>query len=179
MIAVVAAMGGEVESDRQAFLPGGEIAPIERIGILGRREAGILPDGPRLGDVHGRVGAAQERRDARIGIEAVEAVESGGVIGIFDGDALGRLPRLNLQRRGRRRRRAKRVGIAHLRKIRNAAHCPFLRSPVLRQNIVSGGQCRQCIAALVNEGLHAGRVPGGFPLAGTAGEKNVFGTGRF
>ncbi len=125
MIAVVAAMGGEVESDRQAFLPGGEIAPVERIGILGRREAGILPDGPRLGDVHGRVGAAQKRRDARVGIEAVQAVERGGVIGIFDVDALGRLPRLSVQRC--RRRRAKRVGITDLRKVRDAAHT-FIRS---------------------------------------------------
>ena len=93
MIAVVAAMGGEIEGDREALLPGGEIAPVEGVGILGRREAGILPDGPRLGDVHGRVGAAQERRDAGIAIEAVEAVEIGGAIGPLDRNAFGRLPR--------------------------------------------------------------------------------------
>ena len=73
MVAVVAAMGGEIEGDRQAFLTGGEIAPVKGVEILGRGKAGILADGPRLGDVHGRVGAAQKRRDAGIGIEAIEA----------------------------------------------------------------------------------------------------------
>ena len=34
MVAVVAAVGGEIEGDREAFLAGGEIAPIEGIGIL-------------------------------------------------------------------------------------------------------------------------------------------------
>ncbi len=48
MIAVVAAVGGEIEGDRQALLPGGEIAPVEGVGILRRGEAGILPDGPGL-----------------------------------------------------------------------------------------------------------------------------------
>ena len=52
-------MGGEIEGDGEALLPGGEVAPVEGVGILGGGEAGILPDRPRLGDVHGRVGAAQ------------------------------------------------------------------------------------------------------------------------
>ncbi len=80
MIAVVAAMGGEIEGDREALLTGGEVAPVEGVGILGRGEAGILPDRPRLGDVHGRVGAAQVGRDARIGVEKIEAVEVAGAI---------------------------------------------------------------------------------------------------
>ena len=75
MIAVIAAMGGEIEGDRQALLAGGKIAPVEGVGILGGGEAGILPDRPRLGDIHGRVGAAQIRRDAGIGVERVEPVE--------------------------------------------------------------------------------------------------------
>ena len=65
MIAVVAAVGGEIEGDRKALLPGREVAPVEGVGILRRGEAGILPDGPRLGDVHGRVGAAQIGRRCR------------------------------------------------------------------------------------------------------------------
>ena len=72
MVAVVAAVGGEIEGDREAFLAGGEIAAVEGVGILRRGEAGILPDGPWLGDVHGRVGAAQERRDAGIAVEVGE-----------------------------------------------------------------------------------------------------------
>ena len=73
MVAVVAAMGGEIEGDREALLPGGEIAAVEGVGIFRRGEAGILPDGPGLRDVHGRVGAAQIGRDAGIGVEEVEA----------------------------------------------------------------------------------------------------------
>ena len=65
MVAVIAAMGGEVEGDRQALLAGGEVAAVEGVGFLGRREAGILPDRPGLLDIHGRVGAADEGRDAR------------------------------------------------------------------------------------------------------------------
>ena len=69
MVAVIAAMRGEIEGDRQALLAGGEIAPVEGVGLLGRREAGILPDRPGLLDIHGRVGAAHEGRQARIGVE--------------------------------------------------------------------------------------------------------------
>ena len=61
MIAVIAAMGGEIEGDREALLPGREVAAVEGVGILRRGEAGILPDGPGLVDIHGRVGAAQDR----------------------------------------------------------------------------------------------------------------------
>ena len=73
MIAVVAAVGGEIEGDREALLAGGEVAPVEGVGILGGGEAGVLPDGPRLGHVHGRVGAAQIGRDAGKGVEEVDA----------------------------------------------------------------------------------------------------------
>src|SRR5262249_60099617 len=45
MIAVVAAMGGEIEGDRETLLPGCEIAAIEGVRILGGGEAGTLPDG--------------------------------------------------------------------------------------------------------------------------------------
>ena len=81
MVAVVAAVGGEIEGHRQALLPGGDVAAIEGVGVLRRREPGVLADGPRLGDVHGRVGPAQVGRDAGI---AVEEVETGGVGGRVD-----------------------------------------------------------------------------------------------
>ena len=75
MIRVVAAMGREIERDREALLSGREIAAIEGVGILRGREAGILAHGPRLRDVHGGVGAAQIGRDAGIGIEEVETLQ--------------------------------------------------------------------------------------------------------
>ncbi len=119
MVAVVAAMGGEIEGDRQALLPGGEIAPVEGVGILGGGEAGILPDGPRLGDVHGRVGAAQIGRDARIGIERVQALERIGGVDAFDRNAFGGEPG-----RHPRLRRSRRIGEVHLREIRYSGHDP-------------------------------------------------------
>src|ERR1700728_2663028 len=49
----------------------------------------------------------------------------------------------------------------------------LMRSPVLRQNIVTGGQCRQHVAALVNESLHARRSQRGLSLERPPGEVNV------
>ncbi len=94
MIGVVAAMGGEIERDREALLPGGEVAAIKRVGIFRRGEAGILPDGPGLVDVHRGVGAAQIGRDAGEGLEKIDAFEVGFAVGGFYQDALGRQPRL-------------------------------------------------------------------------------------
>ena len=122
VVAVVAAMGGEIEGDRKTFLTGGEVAPVEGIGIFGGGEAGILPDRPRLGHVHGRVGAAQVRRDARIAVETIEAVEGIGAIDASDRDSFRREPRS-----GRRRRRERGVGEVDLREVRDTAH-PLIRS---------------------------------------------------
>ena len=78
VVGVVAAVGGEIEGDRQALLPGREVAAVEGVGVLGRGEAGVLADGPRLRHVHGRVRPAQERREAGIAVEEVEAGDVGG-----------------------------------------------------------------------------------------------------
>ena len=65
MVGVIAAVGGEVERDRKALLPGGEVAAVERVGFRRGGETGVLPDGPWLVDVHRRVRPAQERRLTR------------------------------------------------------------------------------------------------------------------
>ena len=96
VVGVVAAVGGQVERDRQPLLPGGEVAPVERVRLLGGGEPGVLADGPRLGRVHRRVGPAQERRDPRI---RPEEIEPGGVVGGVerpDPDALRGVPRRRL-----------------------------------------------------------------------------------
>ena len=92
MVAVVAAVGGEIEGDRQALLPGRDVAPVEGVGVLRRREARVLPDGPRLRDVHGRVGPAQIGRDAGIAVEEVEPGRVGRRVDLLHRDALGRQP---------------------------------------------------------------------------------------
>ena len=92
VVGVVAAVRGQVERDAQALLAGGEVAPVERVGLLGGGEAGVLPDRPRLGRVHRRVGTAQERRQPRVGVERVESLEVAGRVERLDLDALGRRP---------------------------------------------------------------------------------------
>src|SRR5262249_60534845 len=95
------------------FLPRRDVAPVESVGVLGRGEAGILTDGPRLRDIHGGVRPAQVGRDARVAVEEVEARRVGGGVGLLDGDALGcepsvgagrgRMPWLSLGRIGSRK----------------------------------------------------------------------------
>jgi hypothetical protein len=92
MVAVIAAMGGEVEGDGEALLPGRQIAAIEGVRFLGGREAGILADGPGLLDVHGRIRPAQERRKAGHGVQKVEPPERGLVIDRRQLDSLRRHP---------------------------------------------------------------------------------------
>ena len=78
VVGVVAAVGGQVERDRQALLPGGEVAAVERVRLLRGGEPRVLADRPRLRRVHRRVRPAQERRDPRI---RPEEVEPRGVVG--------------------------------------------------------------------------------------------------
>src|SRR6187397_912028 len=93
MIAVVAAMCGEIESDGEASLTCREIAAVEGIGIFGGGEAGILPDRPGLCCVHRGVGAAKVRRLARIGVEKIEAGKVSFAVHRADDDAFRRGPR--------------------------------------------------------------------------------------
>ena len=92
MVAVVAAVGRQVERDGQALLSARQVAAVERVGVLGGGEAGVLPDGPRLRHVHGRVGAAQVRRDAGIGVEEIDARKVVRAVGGLDRDAFRREP---------------------------------------------------------------------------------------
>src|SRR5690606_37958194 len=59
VVGVVAAVGGQVEGDGEAALPGGEVAAVEGVALFGGAVPGILAHGPRLHGVHGGVGAAQ------------------------------------------------------------------------------------------------------------------------
>ena len=94
MVGVVAAVGGQVEGHAEALLPGRQVAPVERVGLLGGGEPGVLPDRPRLGGVHRRVRPAQERTQPGVGVQRVEAVEVLGAVHREDLDALRAQPRL-------------------------------------------------------------------------------------
>ncbi len=92
MVGVVAAVGGQVERDRQALLPGGEIAPVERVRFLRGGEARVLPDRPRLGGVHRRIRAAQEWRQPRVGVQRVQPVQVGRAVDRLHRNAFRRQP---------------------------------------------------------------------------------------
>jgi hypothetical protein len=94
MIAVVAAVGGKIEGNRKPFLAGRQVAPVEGIRIFRRRETGILADGPGLGDIHGRVGPAQEGGRPWPCVQEVEAFNIGQAVSLFDIDAFRRAPAL-------------------------------------------------------------------------------------
>ena len=65
VVAVVAAVGGEVEGHRQPHLPGGQVGPVEGVRLLGGGEPGVLADGPGPVRVHGGPDAADERLETR------------------------------------------------------------------------------------------------------------------
>ncbi len=93
VIGVVAAVCREVEGHRQPLLTGREVAAVEGVGFGGCREARVLADGPRLVDIHRRVRAAHERRDARVAAEGVALCCDGVAVGLgvdrLDVDASG------------------------------------------------------------------------------------------
>src|SRR5262245_17287871 len=135
MIAVIAAVRGEIESDGEAFLTRREIAAVEGIGIFSGGEAGILPDRPRLRRVHRRVGAAKIRRLARIGAEEVETGDVLFAIGWLDGDAFWRRPRGG----GAVARRHARIGKIDVSEVRNLTHLTP-RIPCAARRVESASQ---------------------------------------
>jgi hypothetical protein len=92
VIAVIAAVRGEVEGDAQALLPGSEVAAVEGVRFLGRGEASVLADRPGPQHIHGRIRPAQEGRDPRHGVEVFQALQMGGTVERVDGNAFGSLP---------------------------------------------------------------------------------------
>src|SRR3546814_10548320 len=92
MVGIVAAVGGEVEGDGQAALPRLEVAAVEGVRFLRRREAGILAQYPGTRSVHRGARPAQIRREPRQGTEMSEAVEVFLGIERLDDDAFRRLP---------------------------------------------------------------------------------------
>ena len=88
VVGVVAAVGSQIKGDREAFLARGEVAAIERVGLFGGGEAGVLANSPGLHHVHGAVRAAQIWRDSCCVVEVLDTRQiTGGVEG-FDGDVL-------------------------------------------------------------------------------------------
>ena len=93
VVAVVAPVGGEIEGDGEALLPGGEVPLVEGVALLGGGEARVLADRPRPVREHGgahapRVGG--ESRQARL---VLQLLQVGRGVERLDRDAFRRLPR--------------------------------------------------------------------------------------
>jgi hypothetical protein len=92
MVGIVAAVGRKVEGDRQPLLPAGERLAVERVRVLGGREAGILADRPRALRVHRRARAAGERREAGQRADMFEALQVFRRVERLDRNPLRRVP---------------------------------------------------------------------------------------
>src|SRR5260370_15558061 len=150
-------MGAEIEATGRAFCHRREVASVKRGGILRRGEAGILPDGPGLVDIHRGVGAAQIRRDPRPGLEEVDALEIGLAVAGLYGDAFGREPRFGAASRFD----AGGVFKSDIRKVRYAAHdthhstCDARGSPplVMVRMLVADDATKLVRAVVLQRGL--------------------------
>ncbi len=73
MVAVVAAVGGEIEGDADPLLPRRQRLAVEGVALLRRRKAGVLPDRPGPAGIHRRPRPAREGRETGQAVEMVEA----------------------------------------------------------------------------------------------------------
>ena len=135
VVRVVAAMRREIERDREAHLAGGEVGAVEAIAVLGRAEAGVLANGPRLVGVHGGVRAASEGIDARhlVGLLALAVL-----LGVqrLDRDALASGIRVSSPTRGATTNEQDTADVADqhvLMTSTRAARRPWRRSPWRRE----------------------------------------------
>mgnify|MGYP000042860422 CR=1 FL=1 len=85
-VGVEADLGREVEGDGKPFLPGGEVAAIESVGLFGGGETGVLANGPWLGGIHGGTRAANVRCQAGKRASYLQIIEVGFGIQRLDGD---------------------------------------------------------------------------------------------
>ena len=92
VVRIVAAMGGQIESHREALLPRRQIAAVEGVGFLGRGEARVLANGPGLAGIHGGIGAAQIRRQTGRVCQVLHSLEIRAGVPGLDGDVFRRQP---------------------------------------------------------------------------------------
>ena len=93
VIGVIATVGREVERDGQPRLSRFQVASIERVRRLGRREARVLPERPGPTGVHRRPGTSDERSEARQRIEMLQTFEVGSGIERLHVETFRSLPR--------------------------------------------------------------------------------------
>ena len=87
VVGVVAAVRRQIEGHAEALLPGGQVAAVKGVTLLGRGKARVLPDGPGPGGVHGGAWPARVRRQARQ--PGIEVLGVGGRVEGLEGQPLG------------------------------------------------------------------------------------------
>ena len=92
VIGVVSPVRGKIEGDRKAFLPGGQVPAVKRVGLFRGRETGVLPNRPGPHDIHRAVRPAQVGRNPRRILKMLESFEILARIETLDRDVLRREP---------------------------------------------------------------------------------------
>ena len=103
VVAVIAPVGGEIEGHADALPAGPERRAIERVGVLGGREAGVLADRPRPDGVHRGLRTAHERLEAGQRVHVGKAAGVGGREERFHGEPVRRDPIERVDPASRRR----------------------------------------------------------------------------
>ena len=103
MVAVVAAVGRQVEGDADALGAAGQRLAVEVVRRLGGGKAGVLADRPGPHRVHRRLRAADVGRKAGQRVGGRQALQVGRGVERLDDDAFGRLPGDGVEVAARRR----------------------------------------------------------------------------
>ena len=85
-------MRGKVERHGEPLLSRGQVAAIERVGLLSGREAGVLANGPGTHHVHRGIGTPQVGRYSRRVAEVLHALKVLFGVDRLHRDLLRRLP---------------------------------------------------------------------------------------
>ena len=92
VVAVIAAVGGQVKGHTHPLPAGGQGLAVEGVGFFGGGEAGVLADGPGPHRVHGGLRAPGVGSEARQGVGVGQALQVGRGVQGLDDQALRRGP---------------------------------------------------------------------------------------
>ena len=92
VVRVVAAVRRQVEGDAQTRLAGGDVAPVERVRLLGGGKARVLAHGPWPVGIHGGPRPAHEGRRAGQAARVFKVLEIFDRVQRLDRDPFGRIP---------------------------------------------------------------------------------------
>ena len=95
VVGIITAVRSQVESHRQTFLSGSQVAAVEGVGFGRRRETGVLTHRPGAHHIHGGVRSAKIRSDTGYEVQLLVVLDVIFGEARLDLDVLGRFPRLD------------------------------------------------------------------------------------